>query len=44
MENLHHLEQMAAMVVAIPGLTPEMYWNLSHDETHALAKALKQRK
>lgn len=31
------------MVLAIPGLTPAAYWELSHEETLALAQALNQR-
>lgn len=31
---------MAQLVIAVPGLTPEQYWHLPHDETNALIDEL----
>lgn len=44
MEDVAHLDRMATMVLAVPGLTPAAYWALSHEETLALHRALANRK
>ena len=43
MEDIAHLDRMAAMVLAVPGLTPAADWALTQDETEALARALTNR-